>query len=632
MNMRAQRLPHRGTDSGGIKVMTVAAKWLLCLLLPVVSAASESSAPVRSVTVGSRQEFNTYLWNAELSFLQPLSKRWQLLFGESFKSSMLRLSSEGDRWKDDQSLQTQLSYDLLPALRLYTRGRALSFYDRQSGFNNDLQTSSAVVGAQFSPGRRLTADLSSGMKSDFRLGHRDRGFTYDAALSGRDLEWQGYDQRFEFALDEDRFARRRNSNMTARWQVGKNFSGNAADTLRLYVGGRRRDNYLSAGNDLESQKEEIKSGTNVLHYRLTEGMNLVVASQFEFKNVELAHLGETAVRRRKRNDQKIGNDLSLLWLLQNWQGEVSLSHLFLQQKYDLASDSDRPFSSRIAFVTPDNVSSRFVLNGRLQGRIGADSLTLAASANRFRYDTPDTANFDDRDELRINTRAAWMHRFSPELRTEWTAGVNLYHMVYIYGERSADNNWNRIIFLRPELIWTPSRLFFLHQSFEVLANYVAYDFEESPASARSFAFRKMAINDSLRWQIMPRTALLADYRLQLEENGRFSWKDWSERIVGTRTLQWLNLSWQFTAQERLSSSAGFAVFNRREWRHSTDVFGRSRRDKAGTFLSRGPVLRLRYAASSLILLQVDASRYLVSSDGRAPYFVNSIELAVRCVF
>ena len=588
----------------------------------------------RMFAVGSRQEFNSYLWTANLALFQRLSNRWSVQFGENYRSSLLRLSSEGDRWKEDQTVDALVSYLLLPSLHLQMGANSIVFLDKQSGFNNDVRNSAALSGLIWTPLPQLDARMNAGPKWDARLGHRDRGLTYDVKFNLREWRWLDYDHRFELGLDEDRYRRRRNTNVATLYQIGREFVPGVADSFKVFATNRRRDNYISAQEEIESQREHVKGGSNVLYYRISPSVRFNLNSSLEFKHVELAQFGETAAqRRRKRNDQKIANDLGVEWRGRAWRGQFGLSYWRQTQQYELnAADSDRPFSSRIAFITPDNVGSRLLMTGLLRGRVGRDSLSAFVSVSKFRYDTPDTANFDDRDELRINTRAVWGHRFSPTLRTEWTAGVNLYHMVYIFGERSADNNWNRIIFLRPEIHYRPNDRLQFRQTFEVLANYVDYDFEATFVSARSFVFRKAAMTDSLQWQVMPRTLLLADYRLQFEENGQLSWSQWTERIVGTRTLQWLNIYWQYEGSSVFRSSAGYAVFTRREWKHSTDVFGNPRRDAAGDYLSHGPVLRLLYHSRSNLRLLIDAARYRVETDGQKSYFVNTIELAVRWLF
>jgi hypothetical protein len=593
------------------------------------------NAGERIAAIGSRQEFNSYLWTANLALNQSLANRWRLLFAENVKTSLLRLGSEGDRWKDDQNLDAQLSYLLLPHLNLLTRANSILFFDKQSGFNNDVQSSTAAAGLVYTPYPQISACLMAGPKWDSRMEHQDRGAAYEVNLSGNGLRWQEYNHRLEFALDEDVFQQRRNSNLSTLYQIGRVFAPGVADSFQVIFTNRRRDNYVSIEEEIESQRENVKGANNALFYQLNPALHLSLTSLLEFKNVELLQFGETSPeRRRKRNDQKITNDLGLDWQGKSWQGQFALSHALQEQRYDLnAANSDRPFSSRIAFITPDNKSSRLVMTGYLSGRVGGrDSLSIFISVGRFRYDTPDSTNFDDRDELRVNTRAVWAHRFSSVLRTEWLAGVNLYHMVYIFGERSADNNWNRIAFVRPEIVYTPNERVQFNQSFEVLANYVDYDFEEAFVLARSFVFRKFAMSDSLHWKIMRRSVLLADYRLQLEENGQLSWKEWSERIVGTRTLQWLHLYWQFTAKGALRTSAGYAVFKRDEWKHSTDVLGKSRKEPSGNYISYGPVLRLYYLSRSNLRMLIDAARYRVDVSGQKSYYVNTIELGLRWAF
>ncbi|MDZ7345360.1 MAG: hypothetical protein ONA69_01045 [candidate division KSB1 bacterium] len=435
-----------------------------------------------------------------------------------------------------------------------------------------------------------------------------------------------------FSIDQDRFPQRRNANLSTLYKVGRTFAPGVADSISLIVSDRRRDNYISEAADVESQRETVKGGSNTLHYRLSERTRFSYNTQLEFKTVELALLREKEqARRRRRLDQRIANDAAVEWQNSPWQALISLSHLIQQQHYDLAADGDRPFSSRIAFVTPDNNSSRLVLSAFLRRYARRDSLTFFVSANKFRYDTPDTSNYDDRDELRINTRLLWVHRLSPELVAEWATGVNLYHMVYIYGERSADNNWNRILFMKPRLAFSPSQQFSFHQSLEVLANYVDYDFEESFVSTRSFVFRKFSLGDSLYWQLMPHSALIVDYRLQLEENGQLYWQKWSERIVGTRSLQWLQLSWQYS-RGFLRSRAGYAEFKRDEHRYLNNAFGNSRKEPAGSYLSRGPVLSIGYYSSTRLRLQIEAARSRVQVSAQKPYYVNSIDLSVRWLF
>ncbi|NOY58582.1 MAG: hypothetical protein GXO75_06575, partial [Calditrichaeota bacterium] len=93
-----------------------------------------------SSSIGFKQEFNNYVWLYNLSTNKVLNGRWQVSMGEHFRSSMLRVGTNNDKWKDDQRLNFNLHYSLLPSLRLLARLSSVIFFDRQSGFNNDIRT------------------------------------------------------------------------------------------------------------------------------------------------------------------------------------------------------------------------------------------------------------------------------------------------------------------------------------------------------------------------------------------------------------------------------------------------------------------------------------------------------------
>lgn len=600
---------------------------------------AQTSAPSalsqgNTVGLGYRQEFNSYLWTLNARFNQQVSNRLNVSFQEDLRTSMLRLGSQDDRWKDDQNAGMQLSYLLLPNLTLQGQMQTTVFLDKQSGFNNDVRSHFGILGAQYNPWPNVSTSLLMGPKWDSRYNQNDRGLNYGITFSADDINVQEYDNNLDVLLNEDIYDRRRNRNLMTTYRLSREFTDAAADSVELYFSNRRRDNYVSLLGDIESQREEVKGGRNDLFYGISENLSLKLRTLLEFKNVELRQYGETLEeRRRKRNDQRFHNDLRLVLNRPKLQGQFDLSYRLQEQRYDLNVSSDRPFSARTAFITPDNSSSRLSFTSFLKSRFTVrDSASVYFSINRFQYDTPDTTNFDDRDELRINTRATFSHWFNPALKAELLASVNLYHMVYIFGERSADNNWNRIFLLRPMLEYEPSETFRLFQSFEVLANYVDYDFEDVNVTTRSFVFRKFAMTDSLRLKVLPHTWLLLDYRLQLEENGQLYWDAWSERIISTRTNQWIHGYWRYEPRPGIDINAGYTIYKRDEWRHNTDALGVTRIERAARYISQGPVLRVNYFPKPSLHVFVDATRYKVSVTNQEDNYINNIEFGFRWYF
>jgi hypothetical protein len=581
-----------------------------------------------------RNELNTYDWQWQLAKPLQISPAWQLSLSEQFRASMLKLSN-AQQWKDEQNLVLSSRYRLDQTWQALAAIQSMSFRDKQTGLNSDIVTNGAQVGALFNPNAALRLQGQIGPKWDYRMAQKDFGWTYAVDAAARDVEWLTYHNDATVALSEDLFNERRNTNWNAAYQVHKSFAAATADTVRVYYNKRRNDNYTSVSGDIESLRESNKGVYNVLGYPLADRVRLALKSGWQFRNVEVASYADGLRQRsRKRNDQMSDNAMVVRYDAGKSYAVWQLQYQTQTQKYDLdVSDLRVPFSRRTAFITPNNASARLAMNGEWAWRMSRrDSLYTWAAISRFKYDTPDTSNFDDRDELRGHVLVAYRHRFSRTLAFDLQASANWYHMVYIFAERSADNNWNRILRLRPGLDYRPHPRFRLYQSYEVLANYVDYDFESPGSVTRSNVFRKLAVDDSLRWHWASHSSLALDYRLQVEENGQLFWERWSERVLITRQSHWLQLRLQHSGYAGLRLAPGFCIYSRNEWRHDQTALGLEIKKKAGTFFSYGPMLRLHYQPNESVRVVIDGIRRRVRPEGQTSYVINTLDIDVELYF
>jgi len=173
-----------------------------------------------------------------------------------------------------------------------------------------------------------------------------------------------------------------------------------------------------------------------------------------------------------------------------------------------------------------------------------DSAGVSFLISRLQHDTPDTANNDDRDEWRSRTELTAVH-YNPNWNYRILLRLNLFHLVYLFHQRSSDNHWNRVLTLRQELRWHRGK--FRGQTLsEVQANYYAYDFDTLFVSRgeprRSFVHRRLWGQQNFSWNLTPRWQLLAQLSLTAEEDGRLDWSTFIQEIAATNTIQQLNLS------------------------------------------------------------------------------------------
>jgi len=97
------------------------------------------------------------------------------------------------------------------------------------------------------------------------------------------------------------------------------------------------------------------------------------------------------------------------------------------------------------------------------------------SVNLLQHDTPEV-NPDDRDELLYNGSLGIEYRVTPRLAFSTRLAGSYFHTVYLKAARSADNNEQTSIRLRPAIDWKPGDATRIRLSSEVRATYTVDDF------------------------------------------------------------------------------------------------------------------------------------------------------------
>ena len=155
-----------------------------------------------------------------------------------------------------------------------------------------------------------------------------------------------------------------------------------------------------------------------------------------------------------------------------------------------------------------------------------DNVSFSLLHRKLIYNTPSEDNFDDRDELlsiaRLNYTRTFNHLFNFFVNLEGSYN----HIVYIYAERSSNNNIRRILKLNSGGEFSSSSLF-SRNSVEVSANYTSYDFEDINPNSRSFSFRQFNIKDSTSIKMLGKVFLDFTGYIKLSEQGNFEWTSFS---------------------------------------------------------------------------------------------------------
>jgi hypothetical protein len=174
----------------------------------------------------------------------------------------------------------------------------------------------------------------------------------------------------------------------------------------------------------------------------------------------------------------------------------------------------------------NDYTTRFYMQTYWQPTI-KDSIRFEYSVSLYQYNTPSLNNYDDRDEFSSIMSGSYSHKFNNSFKFTLTGEIQLYHLVYLNAQSSSNNKWNRNIRLRPKIFWATD-FFEVNPELEILANYIAYDFEDTTYLLKSNSFRQLSYKDSITFFLGKMLSLQSYLNFRYSENGILFWNTFSE--------------------------------------------------------------------------------------------------------
>jgi len=548
-----------------------------------------------SLSVIFNQGINTATWGVKANYLSPVGKPVRISFKEALLSSLLR-TGNGMKWKDQHTFTILLTRPVCSFLSLNAGAESFLYRDRQSGFDSNIATHSAGVGFNFSKGN-ISIPFSAGIKNDSRYGHNDTGFSYKTDVNIPNFKIGDYINFFTAHREYDHLNKRRNSDISMSYNIHRTFYNETTDSLHLSYGQMRREYYLSALGDIESRQEKRVQAENRLNYKINDKLSYRIYSNFGSRILSIFQITDsTKTLSRKRND-----------FFSNMRGDFDISfkpvdiklHIgyeTMDQNYKLSGITGM---STAHLSVPDNKSSYTTMALSCASAFSADSMVLTGFIQKFKYDTPSSDNFDDRDELQIRCSFSEYHTFSGNIKAVVSASINFHHRVYIFGERSGDNNWTRILKFNPGIVWKPSAHLSWSHWIQVLANYISYDFEDMLPGVRSFLYRKFMSQDSLTINLTKKNSLRVTLQTEFDENGRFLYESWSEEKLFNRNRSILEIISVYKPCRYFRIASGYSYFFQNGKQYSRGAGSSSAMNLY--YMQHGPSLEISYRGSRLFL-------------------------------
>ncbi|MCF7810168.1 hypothetical protein K9N50_04175 [bacterium] len=549
---------------------------------------------------------------------------------EAISLKVHQISGYSRQWKLDQTLVFEYYHPLDNKFILLTNTSLKRFYDPGSSRNIYFAAPSPEIPQNSDMRKSYTGSSFSALTTDISTYYLTQGIKYSYSDEGS----------VECAVGP-LFDRRRNiSDNGCHLEFGVNH--------KLHETSLNADGWYER---LRSGSEHGLSADLIGEYSfLTEGLD---AYELSFKRNQRGEYDLNSGNRGHRRDESFSLSNHLINdteapLQVSWDSNVSnqvTSHTGLFREY-----KDREFTwqneigtsvefsgIRTGLSTGIDIQEQRYDEAIAQGRRNfirlesetketfLDSANVNARVIKYRYETPDVNDFNDRDELRYLISFSGAKKLTSELGLLFGIETNLNHLVYIHAKRSSENRWTRAFSLSCELPWQ-RKTFRNNCRFAVVSTYTVYDFPVSDTDM-SRVYRFFSAEDSLSIDLSKHFRLEYSNSIILDEHGRFSWTEWKEDV----SEDGYSLSSKLIPvyhQKSFSLGLGWEIHHRYSWQHQANDSKISRE----SVKSHGPVLFLNSNPSSGFKVITTSSVLHVNDRFRGSYNLPEINCCLTWTF
>ncbi|MGA7838517.1 MAG: hypothetical protein WB996_11155, partial [Ignavibacteriaceae bacterium] len=446
------------------------------------------------LTSNFNKQLNTYLLLSALKYDNEFGK-FRLSLNENYKSSYTRAGISSTR--EEHFLRLSTSYRLSPkfSLGILTNNNILSD-SRQIDFNKASQTNAAFF-TVYNPINRIYISPFFGYSYNEQTKENDYGYLYGTETLIDNILLSDNTLYSELKFRHEDIAPRKNSMQYYNFILTNQLSGNTGNIINANYSRNRKDFYFAADTIVANEfniRNNIQSRIET-DYFLQD--RLVTKSFFDLIDLDLTgrflwrtidrdtryrSLAEntTSIFDTKINELRVELESIATYNSDFFNGNLRLSYserdekhitknfegvnqLLFEERSDLEGRKNNKAMRATASFTGSFNFSR------------SDILTLSLYQNKLRYDTPSAQNFDDRDEMLSIARIQYLKKLTPFFDIFVNTDATISQTVYIFSEKSSNNNINRILRLKTGGYYHGKKFSSLN-SFEVSANYTVYSF------------------------------------------------------------------------------------------------------------------------------------------------------------
>jgi len=453
---------------------------------------------------------------------------------------------------------------------------------------------SLLLGVQFIPLARLNVETSVGIASDRRPGialdgqiplRIDTGPAAAISAQFAPQEFQGYEVSFQSDARLQRIAARRIGDLAVMGSAARTF-GLARFESRARFTSRRRDTYQAASflnrgqvrdpETIEATTSDTLDANFLVQAPVLNGLRVVAQADIRLnqRRVRTSKAPEESiVFETNFSRQALTGEVSLFYEHADIDAQLRAEYGAINEHRVLTNQEDLPLSEisqkRTLLQQADYDEGVFALSGRIRGELLPRlSVLFVGSSRILRHDTPLT-NLDDRDEIYHTATLTFGHQRSRYLRVELRMFGSYHHTVFLNAERSAENNVQRTLRLRPSMEWTPSSSSRIRIASEVRATYTTDDFILPGRRSTDQSARELRLESEIEHRLFTNTDVMITASYSDLRLGRLMWDSFTE--VPFDTLRTLTAWARVQSGKRLRGEIGWKIFVRTDYDRAISV-------------------------------------------------------------
>lgn len=593
------------------------------LLLPIIAKAQLSYDSLSSVksrysepklTSSFEKRLKTFNLKQQFIYGKQTNKIF-LGINQNFISTVIRTSSKSVRDNATFSLLGQYDFS-----KFFSVGSNFNYSvysdDKQLAINNSsILHSSAYI--KYHPQKHISLTPYIGVSRNQQIGITDIGAMYGIEALLNNYHFNEFNLFSELKFQTEDIAPRENQTINLKFRIDKNFKDNYQNRLLGFYSEQRKDFYFDTDSLTQNEfniTKNIQSRTEKKYSiadRLTvltpiDGLVFNFNGNLDWRKIERETKYFSTVSSSFDNQIEEFR-MSLFSSLQYNSSKLNgILQFLVSERQEKHKIKNREKINSITFTNKEeqekrknNTGKQITLSG--EGSINItnrDRISVSLFHRKLIYDTPSKLNNDDRDELLSMFGLNYYRVISTFFDMFLTLQGSINNTVYIFKERSANNNTLRVLKL---ISGGDLHLGYLSSKnrAEVSANYTTYNFEDVIPNLKSFSYRQLALRDSTTLRLFRTTYLTFLGYVKFSEQGDFKWDKFANNPVRYLDERYAEPTIEYRF-DKLTFAIGLRYFSL-----YTYLFdGNNKKYIHSTYITTAPLSSITYSVTNSLNIKI----------------------------